>query len=65
MSRKLLQWYWVWKPRMLLPSRPASSSSRHGQIPNRSEFGHGMCQNVSTVARGSCCRISLGSSAKW
>ena len=65
MSRKLLQWNCVWKPRMLLPSRPSSSSSRHGQIANASGFGHGMCQNVMIVAFGRRSRIIRGSSAKW
>ncbi len=60
-----MQWNCVWKPRMLLPSSPASSSSRQGQIPNCSELGQGMCQNVSTVARGSRSRIIRGKSAKW
>ncbi len=50
---------------MLLPRSPARISSRQGQIPKRSEFGHGMCQNVITVARGSFSRIIRGSRAKW
>ena len=45
-----MQWNWVWKPRMLLPSRPSSSSSRQGQIANASGLGQGMCQNVMIVA---------------
>ena len=40
-SRKLLQWNWVWKPRMLLPSSPSSSSSRHGQMAKRLGVGPG------------------------
>ena len=64
-SMKLLQWSWVWKPTMLEPSRPEISSSRHGQMPMRSAFGHGMCQNVMIVARGSVSRIMRGASAKW
>ena len=33
-STKLLQKSWVWKPTMLEPSMPSSSSFAHGQIPN-------------------------------
>ena len=50
---------------MLLPSSPSRISSVHGQIAERSEFGHGMCQKVMIVARGSRSRISRGASAKW
>ena len=64
-SRKLLQWNWVWKPRMLLPEHPSSSSSRHGQMANASGLGQGMCQKVMIVASGSSSRIIRGSSAKW
>ena len=64
-SRKLLQWNWVWKPRMVLPSSPSRISSRQGQMPKASGFGHGMCQKVRMVARGSRSRIMRGSSAKW
>ena len=61
---KLLQWNWMWKPRIELPSRPSRISSRHGQTLNTSEFGQGMCQKVMITASGSCSRISRGSSAK-
>ena len=64
-SMKLLQCCWVWNPRMLEPSSPAMSSSRHGQMPKRSAFGQGMCQKVMIVARGSRSRIICGASAKW
>ncbi len=60
-----MQWNCVWKPRMSLPSKPSSSSTRHGQIANASGLGHGMCQNVMIVAFGSRSRIIRGSSAKW
>jgi hypothetical protein len=33
----------------------------HGQMPNRSAFGHGMCQKVMIVASGSRSRIIRGS----
>ena len=39
---------------------PEISSSRHGQMPMRSAFGHGMCQNMMIVARGSVSRIMRG-----
>src|SRR6266513_2690465 len=45
-STKFWQWKRVWKPRIVLPSRPSSSSSRQGQMPNDSGFGHGMCQKM-------------------
>jgi hypothetical protein len=51
-SRKLLQWYCVWKPIKSAPSIPSNSSRCHGQIPNDSGFGHGMCQNSATRASG-------------
>ena len=51
-SRKLLQWNWVWKPRMVLPSKPSMISSRQGQMLKVSEFGQGMCQKVTMVAFG-------------
>jgi hypothetical protein len=37
---------------MVLPSRPSSSSTRQGQMPKDSGFGHGMCQKVMMVADG-------------
>ena len=49
-SRKLLQWNWVWKPMMVLPSSPSRISSFQGQMPKVSAFGHGMCQKVMMVA---------------
>ncbi len=55
----------VWKPTMLAPKVPSSSSSRHGQMPKRSADGQGMCQNATTVALGSRSVIIFGSSAKW
>ena len=39
------------------PASPAISSSRHGQMPNDSGFGHGMCQKVMIVAPGKRSRI--------
>src|SRR3989454_10724116 len=63
-STKLLQWNWVWNPRMLEPSRPSSSSSPHGQIPNAYGLGHGMCQKAKIVAVGSAFWIILGSNAE-
>jgi hypothetical protein len=60
-----LQWAWVWKPTMLDPSSPSSSSRSHGQMPNRSALGQGMCQKARIVARGSRWRSIRGSSAKW
>lgn len=63
--RKFLQWNGVWKPRMVLPSIPCSSSSLHGQMPNDSGLGQGMCQKVIMAAQGSRCRIIFGSRAKW
>ena len=63
-STKFWQWKRVWKPRIVLPSIPSRISSRHGQMPNDSEFGHGMCQNVMIVALGRRSRIMRGSSAK-
>ncbi len=63
-SRKLLQWNWVWKPRMELPSRPSRISSFHGQMPKVSAFGQGMCQKVMIVALGSRSRIMRGARAK-
>ena len=64
LSMKLLQWSWMWKPRIELPSRPSRICSRHGQTLNTSEFGHGICQKVMIIASGSFSRISRGSSAK-
>jgi len=64
-STKLLQWNWVWNPRMLLPSSPSSNCSRQGQIANASGLGHGMCQKVMMVAFGNASRIIRGASAKW
>ena len=64
-SRKLLQWNCVWKPRIVLPSRPSMISARQGQMPKVSEFGQGMCQKVMIVALGSSFRIIRGASAKW
>ena len=64
-SMKFLQWKRVWKPRIVLPSRPCRISRRHGQMPNDSGLGQGMCQKVMMVARGSRARIIAGSSAKW
>ena len=61
---KLLQWNWVWNPRMLLPRMPSMIASFHGQIPNASALGQGVCQNMITVASGSRSRIMRGSSAK-
>src|SRR5262245_41709629 len=51
-SRKLLQWNWVWKPKMVLPSKPSIICSRQGQMLKVSEFGQGMCQKVTMVAVG-------------
>ena len=62
---KLLQWAWVWKPTMELPSSPSRISRSHGQMPKRSALGQGMCQKVRMVARGSRSRRYRGSSAKW
>ena len=57
-SRKLLQWAWVWKPRIEAPRSPSMISSRQGQMPKVSAFGQGICQKVTMVAwaagRGSC-----------
>ena len=46
LSMKLLQWNWMWKPTIELPSRPSRICSRHGQMLNTSELGQGMCQKV-------------------
>ena len=59
-----MQWNCVWKPRMLLPSSPSSSSSRHGQIANASGLGHGMCQNVMIVASRQRARGSSAAAAR-
>ncbi len=58
-----MQWAWTWKPRMLEPSSPSSSSSPNGQMPNRSPPGQGMCQKVTMVASGSRSRTIRGRSA--
>ena len=65
MSKKLLQWNWVWKPRIVVPSIPSSTSSRQGRMPKDSGLGQGMCQKVMMVARGRRSRTMRGSSAKW
>ena len=49
-SRKLLQWYWIWKESRSFPSKPSRISSCQGQTRNASRFGQGMCQNWRTIA---------------
>ena len=51
-SRKLLQWYWVWNPMRSAPSMPWRISGCHGQMPKASKLGHGMCQKIATRASG-------------
>ena len=51
-SRKLLQWYWVWKPIRSAPSMPCRISDCQGQMPKASKLGHGMCQKIATRASG-------------
>jgi hypothetical protein len=64
-SKKLLQWNCVWKPRIEEPSMPSSTSSRQGRMPKASGLGQGMCQKAMMVARGRRLRTMRGSSAKW
>ena len=64
-SRKLLQWNWMWNPMMSEPSIPWRISWCHGQMPYASGFGHGMCQKMATFASGRFSLINDGSRARW
>ena len=64
-SRKLLQWNWVWKPRMVVAEQAVDDSSRQGQMLKVSELGQGMCQKVTMVALGNRRRTMRGRRAKW
>src|SRR3972149_10050842 len=63
-SRKLLQWNWVWKPIMSAPNIPWSISRLHGHMLKASGFGHGMCQKRAIFALGCLSFMILGSMAK-
>ncbi len=63
-SRKLLQWCWMWKPSRSFPSSPSRSSSAQGKIRKASLFGHGMCQNWITFKSGRASLSMRGSSAR-
>ena len=64
-SRKLLQWNWVWNPTMSAPSIPSRISVCQGQMPNASALGHGMCQKSATWASGRFSLMRRGRRAKW
>lgn len=43
-SRKLLQWDWVWNPNAAAPAS-MKKSNRHRQMEMASGFGHGICRS--------------------